>query len=181
MEYSLIKSLHIVSFVAWFAGLFYLVRLFVYHTEAFGKTQIEKDILTKQYHIMESRLYRIICNPAMMLTWIFGIVMIYMNGWEWYKANIWLHFKIGFVILLTLYHLYNKRIISALKVDKRVMSPFKFRLYNEVPTLFLLTIVLLAVYKNLLNFGYTFVGIIAFAIILFLIAKIYRKQRLRKK
>lgn len=179
MEYSLIKSLHIISFVAWFAGLFYIVRLFVYHTEAFQKSKTEKDILTTQYHIMESRLYRIICNPAMMLTWLFGLIMIFMNGWEWYKLNIWLHFKIGFVILLTIYHLYNKKIIKQLKEEKMVMSPFRFRLYNEVPTLFLLTIVLLAVYKNLLNFGYTFVGVIAFAIVLFLIAKAYKKQRLK--
>ena len=115
-----------------------------------------------------------------MLTWLFGLIMIYMNGWEWYKLNIWLHFKIGFVILLTVYHLYNKKIIKQLHAEQAIMSPFKFRLYNEVPTLFLLTIVLLAVYKNLLNFGYTFVGIIVFAIALFLIAKAYKKQRLGK-
>jgi len=177
MEYQLVKSLHIISFVAWFAGLFYLVRLFVYHTEAFSFSSPKREVLLSQYHIMESRLYKIICNPAMMLTWIFGITMICMNGWEWYKTNIWLHFKIGFVILLTLYHLYNKKIISRLEGEKKVMSSFKFRLYNEVPTLFLTVIVLLAVYKNLLNFGYTFAGLILFAVLMFIAAKMYKRKR----
>jgi len=181
MEYSLFKSLHIVSFVAWFAGLFYLVRLFVYHVEAFAKAESEKEILVKQYHIMESRLYRIICNPAMMLTWIFGLIMIFYNGWEWYKANIWLHFKIGLVVLLTIYHLYNKKIIKRLEAGETPMSSYQFRLYNEVPTLFLLSIVLMAVYKNLLNFGYTFVGILVFGVILVMITKFYRRQRLANR
>jgi putative membrane protein len=130
---------------------------------------------------MESRLYRIICNPAMMLTWIFGLLLIYHNGWEWYKANIWLHFKIGFVILLTIYHLYNKKIILLLQAEKPVMSSFRFRLYNEVPTLFLLTIVLLAVYKNLLNFGYTFVTIAGLGLLLYLITKWYKSKREKSK
>ncbi len=177
MEYLLIKSLHIISIVAWFAGLFYLVRLFVYHTEANDKDALEKEVLQKQYHIMQYRLYKIICNPAMMLTWIFGLVLIHFNGWEWYKANIWLHFKIGLVILLTIYHVYCKKIIFKLKEGNLVMSSFKFRLFNEIPTLFLVAIVLLAVFKNLLNFGYTFAGILVLAILLFLIAKAYKKQR----
>jgi len=179
MEYQLVKSLHIISFVAWFAGLFYLVRLFVYHTEAFSFSNPKREILLTQYHIMETRLYKIICNPAMMLTWLFGFIMIYLNGWEWYKANIWLHFKIGFVFLLTLYHLYNKKIIKSLKSEKKVMTSFKFRLYNEVPTLFLAVIVLLAVYKNLLNFGYTFAGLIVFAVFMFIAAKLYKRKRIK--
>ena len=165
--------------VAWFAGLFYLVRLFVYHTEAFEKENPKKDILCAQYHVMEDRLFRLICQPALGLVWIFGLAMIFYNGMEWFKENNWLHVKIVLVFALSAYHDYNRKIIKKLKLNQLVMSPFRFRLYNEVPTLFLLAIVLLAVYKNLLNFGYTFMAILAFGILLFLIAKFYRNIRLK--
>lgn len=171
--------MHLIAMVAWFAGLFYLVRLFVYHREAFEKTGEERDILCRQYHIMEDRLFRIICQPAIGLVWFFGLAMIFYNGWEWFKENNWLHVKVFLVFLLSGYHEYNKEIIKKLKEGRFVMSPFKFRLYNEVPTLFLLSIVLIAVYKNLLNFGYTFVGVLIFGAILFLIARFYKKSRLR--
>lgn len=163
--------------VAWFAGLFYLVRLFVYHTEAYEKNEPEKSILIKQYHIMESRLFKIICQPAMMLTWTFGLWLMYINGMDWFRVNTWLHIKILLVILLTVYHVYNKKIIRQLKDNKMVMSAFKFRLYNEVPTLILVSVVLLAIYKNLLQFGYAFAGIVIFGIVLFIFARIYKQNR----
>lgn len=178
MNYLIFKSLHLVSMVAWFAGIFYLVRLFVYHTEAFDKPHNEKEILCQQYHIMESRLLKIICRPAMLLTWVFGLVMIYLNGWEWFKVNYWLHAKLFLVFLLSGYTDYNVKIIKSLKEEKRIMSSFQFRLYNEVPTLFLLSIVLLAVFKNILHFGYTFAGVMGFGLVLFAFAKVYRKIRL---
>ena len=177
MSYLLFKSLHLISMVAWFAGLFYLVRLFVYHTEALDKEEPERTILSDQYHIMSSRLYRIICNPAMWLTWIFGLIMLYQRGMDWLSENPWMHVKLFLVFLLTGYHHFNNRIIKKLKAGERVMSSFRFRLYNEVPTLFLLSIIVLAVFKNLTNFGYTFGGLILFAIILFAFAKIYKNMR----
>jgi len=177
MNYLLVKSLHLIAMVAWFAGIFYLVRLFVYHREAFDKSPEEKYILCQQYNIMENRLFKIICRPAMLFTWIFGIYMIYMNGMDWFKENSWLHIKIVLVFLLSGYTDYNHKIIKQLHAGKLVMSSFQFRLYNEVPFLFLASIVLLAVYKNLLQFGYAFAGIVVFAIVLFLFAKIYKKLR----
>lgn len=177
MDYLFIKSIHIVSMVAWFAGLFYLVRLFVYHTEAFEKEEPTKNILIHQYHIMETRLFKIICQPAMMLTWTCGLALIYINGMEWFKVNTWLHVKILLVIILTVYHSYNKKIIQQLNVQKEVMSAFNFRLYNELPTLILVGVILLAVYKNLLQFGYAFAGIVSFGIVLFIFAKIYKRNR----
>lgn len=168
------------TMVAWFAGLFYLIRLFVYHTEAWEKPAAESQILSAQYHIMESRLFSIIMRPAMLLTWVFGIALVYNLGWEWFKANTWLHVKILLVFLLSGYTDYCGKMIKKLAKGEQVMSAYQFRLYNEVPTLFLVTIVLLAVYKNLLNFGYTFVGIVLFAFVLILLTKIYRKIRLRK-
>lgn len=177
MLYLFFKCMHLIAMVAWFAGLFYLVRLFVYHTEAFQKENPEKDILCVQYNVMEERLFNIICQPAIALVWIFGLAMIIHNGWDWLKENHWLHVKLFLVLGLSVYHDYNRKIIKKLKNGENVLTPFRFRLYNEVPTLFLLAIVLLAVYKNLLNFGYTFVGVLAFGVILFLIAKAYKNKR----
>ncbi|NBU51241.1 MAG: CopD family protein [Chitinophagia bacterium] len=177
MEYLFFKSLHIISMVAWFAGLFYLVRLFVYHREAFDLPEVEKRVLTQQYHIMESRLHRIICQPAMIITWLFGLLMIYSNGLEWLASNPWLHVKLVLVIILTVYHLRNPYIISALQEEKSTMSSFQFRLYNEIPTIVLLGSVILAVYKNLSNFAYTFGGMLLFSIVLFLFARWYKKLR----
>ena len=177
MLYLLFKSLHIIAIISWFVGLFYLVRLFVYHTEAYDKEEPARTVLCDQFHVMESRLYRIICNPGMMLSWTFGLGMIYLRGWEWFGANPWLHVKIVLVILLTIFHVYNKKIIALLKERKFVMSSFKFRLYNEIPTLFMLSVVLLAVFKNAINYGYTIGGIIAFGAVLFILAKMYKKIR----
>ncbi len=163
--------------VAWFAGLFYLVRLFVYHTEAYDRAETERKILCRQYHIMEDRLHRIICQPAFILTWVFGLAMIVYNGMEWFSENYWLHLKIFLVLMLSVYHLYNKKIIEQLKNQKVVMSSFQFRLYNEVPTLFLLSIVLLAVFKNLIKFGYIFGSVLLMGLVLFLFAKYYKTIR----
>ncbi|NNE25677.1 MAG: protoporphyrinogen oxidase HemJ [Saprospiraceae bacterium] len=177
MLYLLFKSLHIITMVAWFAGLFYLVRLFVYHVEAFDQEEDKRIILTKQFNIMERRLYRFICNPAMMLTWTFGLIMLYMNGLEWLKLNPWMHIKITLVILLTLYHLRCKKYIEKLDQGIKPFNSFQYRLFNELPTLFLVTIVILAVFKNSTNYVYTFGGIIAFAIVLFLIVRLYKSKR----
>ena len=179
MTYLLLKSLHIVSMVAWFAALFYLVRLFVYHTEAQQKDTNERDILINQYHTMETRLLKIICRPAMILTWIFGIALMSNNGGDWLKEAKWLHIKIMVVFVLTAYSEYNGAIIRKLNKGKKIMSSEAFRLYNEVPTLFLLFIVLLAIFKNMLNIGYTLAGILIFGVVLLIFMKIYKKIRLK--
>ena len=181
MTFLFLKSLHLIFMVAWFVGLFYLIRLFVYHVEAFDKPEQERQILTAQYQIMETRLFRIIMKPAMILTWVCGIALIYYRGMDWFKVNYWLHAKLLLVFLLSGYTEHAGKMISRLASGETVMSAHRMRLYNEVPTLFLVTIVLLAVYKNLLNFGYTFVGIVLFAIILVILTRVYRNIRLNKK
>lgn len=181
MTFLFLKSLHLIFMVAWFVGLFYLIRLFVYHVEAFEKSEQEQKILTAQYHIMETRLFQIIMRPAMTLTWIFGIALIFARGMDWFKINYWLHAKLVLVFLLSGYTEHAGKMISRLAKGEQVMSSDKMRLFNEIPTLFLVAIILLATYKNLLNFGYTFVGIVLFAIILALLTKAYKKHRLNKK
>ncbi len=182
IEYLLLfKSLHIVGAVAWFGGLFYLVRIFVYHIEAFDKSAEEQGVLLPHFNIMEDRAYRIICIPAMLITWIFGCLIIaaYIEaqGWAWLRENSWLHTKLLAVVLLTGYQHMCKSIIKKLSAGKIPFSSFKMRLANEIPTIFLVIIVLLAVYRNTLNALYGIVGILIFGILLFVAAKKYKAKR----
>lgn len=180
MTILLFKSIHIIGFVAWFAGLFYLVRMFVYHVESENKPQPDRDILTAQFALMERRVYGIICNPAMTITWIAGLSMIYLYGMEWFKANTWLHIKLILLVLLTLYHLWCGRLIKKLDLGESQLSSFQFRLANEVPTLFLFAIVFLASYRNLGDASKIFGLVLLVGIFLFLGAKFYKKIRNNK-
>ncbi len=169
------KAFHIMGFVAWFAGLFYLARLFVYHVEAEKKAQPERDILTSQYHIMEWRLYHIITNPAMWLTFFFGVGMLVLQ--PVYLQFGWLHIKLFLLVLLVGYHHYCKHLIKKLKNGTNTFTSFQFRLFNELPTLFLVGIVLLAVLKSALNFLYALIGLIIFGFLLYIGAKFYKNIR----
>ena len=175
------KILHIVGFVSWFAGLFYLVRMMVYHTEAYDRPQPEQDILRAQFHLMEMRVYKIICNPAMIVTWIGGLMMIYLYcnklGMEWLKMNHWLLFKILLVFFMSGYLGYCKKLITQLKEGKTKFSSTQFRLFNEVPTLFLVLISSVAVFKNATNPVILVASIIGLAIVLVLLTKLYKRVR----
>lgn len=176
-----VKSIHIVGAVAWFGGLFYFVRIFVYHIEALDKPENEQAVLLPQYELMESRVYRIICVPGAWITWIFGLAMIGIyvnyNGSDWISVNGWLHAKLFFVVLLTGYQHYCKALMRKLKDKQKPMSSFKTRLFNEVPTILLVTIVLLAVYRNTLDTGITIIGIVIFALALYFFTKLYKSIR----
>lgn len=177
MSIALFKTLHIIGFVAWFSGLFYLVRMFVYYREAASKSDVEKKILQDQYHLMQQRVYKIICNPAMMITWTAGLAMLYLYGLEWIKINTWIHTKLLLVVLLTIYHLYCKRYIRHLREGTDKLNSFQLRLANEVPTLFLFAIVIFAVYRNVASASTVFGSTILFGVILFLFTKWYKKIR----
>lgn len=175
--YLLFKTLHIIGFTAWFSGLFYLVRMFVYHVETKNLPKEHQAFMAGQYGLMQERVYKIICNPAMMITWTFGLLMILNNGVAWFAANYWLHAKLFLLVLLTAYHLWCKRISLQLRSGYEPYSGFQFRLINEIPTLFLVLIVLLAVYKNSLNWIYTAIGLLVFAGLMYRGAVAYRKRR----
>lgn len=175
--FSFFKSLHIIGFVSWFAALFYLPRLFIYHVEAMDMEAPKRDILTEQFEIMERRLYKIIMTPAMIITFIAGISMLHLRGWTWWTFNIWMHWKLLLLLLLVGYHHYSKRIMKRLAAGEKVMTSTKFRLYNEVTTLFLVAIVLLAVFKDRLMFIYAFIGLFALGILLGMGVKSYKKIR----
>ena len=169
------KAFHIVGAVAWFAGMFYLVRMFVYHVEADQKPEPLREPFKAQFGLMESRVYQVICNPAMMLTWTCGLIMTYLNPAYWEMG--WFQVKFALLILLTAYHLWCKYTIGQLKIGKKPFTSFQFRLLNELPTIFLLSIVLLGVLKDMLDFLYAFGGVLAFGILLVVFAKLYRKSR----
>lgn len=169
------KAFHLIGAVAWFAGLFYLVRMFVYHVEADQKPADLKAPFKAQFGLMEQRVYKIICNPAMMITWTCGIAMTLLNPDYWQMG--WFHVKFTILLLLTGYHLWCKRIMLRLQNDEQPFDSFQFRLLNELPTLFLVSIVLLGVLKDMLNFLYAFGGVLAFGVLLFVFAKIYQKNR----
>lgn len=183
------KALHVVGFVSWFAGLFYLGRIFVYDEEASGKAEPAQTTLRQQFNLMEWRVYRIICNPAMMITWAAGLVMLAL-GWvsplipNYLSSGTpgWMHLKLLLLLLMTVYHLWNKRIIRRMEQGQRPFSSWQYRLLNEMPTLFLIAISYIAVYgkAGTLNYLYLFGGILLFVGMIFLGARAYKKSRERK-
>ena len=178
--YNLGKVIHFIGLISWFAALFYLPRLFIYHTEALERPEAERGILTEQYAIMQRRLYHIIMTPAMFITFFGGSMMLIYYGWDWFVDHIWMHWKLGFIVLLVCYHYYSKGIMQRLARNEFVMSSAKFRMYNEIATLLLLAIVLLAVYKSRTDFLIAFLSLIAFGISLMIGIKAYKRYREQK-
>lgn len=171
----IIKSLHIIFMVSWFAGLFYMVRLFIYHVEANGKEDPEKSILTKQFLIMERRLWWIIATPAMVLTVIFGVLMLVAI--PSYLSQVYIHLKLGFVLLLLVYHFICQKIYFDMWYDRYHWGSGALRVWNEVATLLLIIIVFIVVLKDSLNWVYATVGFFAVALLLMLAIKMYKVIR----
>lgn len=171
-----IKALHIIFVVTWFAGLFYIVRLFIYHTEAEEKPEPERSILQKQYKIMEKRLWYGITWPSMVLTWIFGVTLVTFSP-AYYFSSLWFWFKIAFVSGLTLYHLQCHVMFNKLQNDKVTNKSFHLRLWNEVATIFLFAIVFLVVLKNNDGLLWGLAGLVIFSALIFLAARVYRNLR----
>ncbi|KAF3888266.1 MULTISPECIES: protoporphyrinogen oxidase HemJ [Nostocales] len=180
MAYSWFKAFHIVGIVVWFAGLFYLVRLFIYHVEANEEPEPARTILKNQYQIMEKRLYNIITNPGMFLTVAMAIGLLTTEP-EVLKQG-WLHVKLGLVLLLIGYHHYCKRLMKQLAKDECKWSSQQLRALNEAPTVMLVVIVLLAVFKNNLPTDITAWGVVGLVIFMAVTIQLYaRKRRLDKE
>ncbi|MGP1606567.1 MAG: protoporphyrinogen oxidase HemJ [Moraxella sp.] len=135
-----IKALHIIAMVCWFAGIFYLPRLFVYHAMS------EDKLSQERFALMERKLYRGIMNPSMMVTWMFGLSMVMMN-WQIYKVQVWLHVKLTLVILLTIYHLLCGRFRLKLIQNPHYKTHVYWRWFNELPVFILIFVVILAIVK----------------------------------
>lgn len=179
MSYLFLKSLHIIGFVSWFAGIFYIVRLFVYHREAWDRNDETGAILRNQYEIMEGRLLNIIQTPAMVITLIGGIGMLIINP-SWLSQP-WMHIKLTLVAGLVIYHFSNYRQMKKLRLQPTSFSSFGFRLYNELPTLVLIAIVMLAVWKSLEGLWLGFGLLLCLGVIFFMVARLYKRSREKKK
>ena len=179
MAYYWFKAFHLIGVVVWFAGLFYLVRLFVYHAEASEQPEPAQTILKNQYEIMEKRLYNIITTPGMIVTVAMAIGLISTEPGV-LKSG-WLHIKLGLVALLLLYHFFCWRIMKQLEKNECTWSGQKFRALNEAPTLLLVSIVLLAVFKNSLPLDITTWLIFALIVVMAVTIQLYAKKRKKDK
>ncbi len=139
--YLLFKSLHLIAVISWMAGLLYLPRIFVYHVE-----NLEKKETTEIFEVMEKRLYFYIMRPAMILSWLFGIILIYISGIEIF-SQLWMHIKLGLVVLLTIYHEYLGICLRSLKLKTNTKTSKFFRIINEVPTILLIFIIFIVIFK----------------------------------
>lgn len=171
-----VKALHIIFVVCWFAGLFYMVRLFIYTHEAFQKEEPAKSILTTQLLTMQKKLWFIITWPSLVGTYIFGWWMIGSNV-TYYLSQPWMWLKLIFVGMLTLYHLQCQVIYKQQKRGVYKNSSFKLRLFNELATIFLVAIVFLVVVKSTGSFVWGLLGLFIFAALLMGGVYIYKKQR----
>ena len=141
--YLLFKSLHLIAVISWMAGLLYLPRIFVYHVENFQKKEA-----TEVFEIMEKRLYNYIMRPAMLLSWLLGIILVLIIGIESFSF-LWLQIKFALVVLLTIYHEYLGKCIRLLKSGQNEKSSKFYRIINEIPTVLLIFIVFIIIFKPL--------------------------------
>jgi len=171
--YEYVKALHIIFIVTWFSGMFYIVRLFIYNTEAGEKPELEKNILRSQFSIMIKRLWFGITWPSAILTLIFGSWMLYLYG----SIPVWLWIKISFVVLLYVYHLSLQRIYKQQMGGEFKYSSTSLRLWNELATIFLIAIVMLVVVKQAMSLWWGLGGLIVFALLLMSAVRVYKSLR----
>jgi putative membrane protein len=178
--YAYLKALHIIFIVTWFAGMFYIVRLFIYNTEANEKGEPEKGILQRQFSLMIKRLWLGITWPSAILTLLFGPWVLLHGNWEKTLGNEsgrWLVVKLCFVVLLYVYHfslhaLYKQQLTGIFKYSSQ-----KLRVWNEVATIFLVPIVMLATVKSSMSWLWGLLGLIGFIVVLMSAIKIYKAIR----
>ena len=173
--YRYVLAIHIIFVVSWMAGLFYIVRLFIYHTEANEKPEPERTILQKQFIIMEAKLWNIITTPAMILAVAAGMRMLQLN--PSLLETDWMWVKLTFVAGLLIYHFICQNIISQLKRGRFWMTSTQLRLWNELATIFLVAIVFTVILKSAIDWLYGLVGLVVFAVIIMLAVKLYKRAR----
>lgn len=175
MVYEYLKSLHLIFVITWFAGLFYIPRLFVYQIEAYHKPSPDKEILGKQLKLMTKRLWYIITWPSAILATIFGIwVLLYRLPW---LEEPWMIVKLGFVVLLIIYHLKTHQYYKQLQRDEVKKSSSYMRIWNEGATFILFAVVFLIILKNALNWIFGIIGMIVLGVLIILGFKVYKNIR----
>jgi len=177
MAYYWFKAFHLIGVVVWFAGLFYLVRLFIYHVEANEQPEPAQTILKNQYQLMEKRLYNIITTPGMVVTVAMAIGLLSREPEVLHDR--WLHIKLMFVAVLVAYHFYCGRLMRQLAVGECTWGSQQLRALNEAPTLLLVAIVLLAVFKDNLPTDLAAWAILGLVIAMAATIQLYAKKRRR--
>jgi len=178
MDFLYVKALHIIFVITWFAGLFYIVRLFIYHVEAEKKEEPAKEILQTQYKLMSKRLWYIITWPSAILASVFAFWMLYKN--PYYLQMSWMHIKLTFVFALYFYHFSCQKIFNQLQKNIIKYSALQLRIWNEVATIFLFAIIFLVTLQNAINWVWGVVGIILFGVLMMFAIKLYKKVREKK-
>lgn len=173
--YNYIKSLHLIFVITWFAGLFYMPRLFIYHIEAMQKGSPDREILAEQLKLMARRLWYIITWPSAVLATIFALLLLYIIP-SW-LAQDWMMIKLFFVGLLFLYHLKTHRIFKAFQEDDIQYSSLFMRVWNEGATLLLFAIVFLVILKSSFHWIFGLLSLVGLAVLLMLGIKLYQKVR----
>lgn len=173
--YNYIKSLHLIFVITWFAGLFYIPRLFIYHIEAAEKPSPDREILTTQLKMMTKRLWFIITWPSAILATLFAVWLLILIP-DWLKQP-WMHVKLAFVLLLFLYHFKCHHLFKQLQQDKISWTSTQMRLWNEVSTLILFAVIFLVIVRDAVNWIYGVIGIFLLAGMLMLGVKIYKRLR----
>jgi putative membrane protein len=173
--YNYIKALHLIFVITWFAGLFYMPRLFIYHIEANQKASPEKEILSKQLKLMAKRLWYIITWPSAILATVFAIWLLVLAPY-WLQQP-WMHIKLAFVLLLIIYHLRNHFIFKKFQKDEINYTSNYMRIWNEGATLILFSVVFLVILKSSFNWIFGVAGIIVLGVILMLGIKLYKRIR----
>lgn len=179
MEYNYIKALHLIFVITWFAGLFYIPRLFIYHIEAREKPQPDADILSEQLKIMSKRLWYIITWPSAILAIIFAIwLLVLIPSW---LTQPWMHVKLFFVVLLILYHLKNQQIFKQFQKDDIRWTSNQMRFWNEGATIILFAIVFLVILKSAINWIFGLFGLLGLSVLLMLGIRLYKKTRSKNR
>ena len=178
MNYLIFKSLHIITVVTWFAGLFYMPRLFVYFAEADQKNEPEKSILQNQFRIMQRRLWYGITIPSSIVVFLLGGSML--HNFMPLTDHPWLILKLIFVLGLYVYFFFLHKIFKQQQNNIIAFSPMALRVINEISTIFLFAIVFLVVLKNIMNMVYGLIALVGFIIVLMIAIKIYKNIREKK-
>ena len=178
MSYLAVKALHLILVICWFAGLFYIGRIFIYYKEAESKSENEKIILQNQFLVMAKRLMYIILWPSVLLTSIFGWIMVFRNpallDLDWMKV------KLVLVSLLLLYVIICQLLLNQMNNGKIITSEFKLRLFSEAATLFLISIVFIATLKNNISWIYATLYFFIISVTLMFLVRLYKKYILKK-
>ncbi|MCZ4242454.1 CopD family protein [Pedobacter punctiformis] len=176
--YHYIIAVHVVFVISWMAGLFYILSLFIYHTEANDKPEPEKSILRNQFVKMEATLWKIIATPAMIISVLAGVTMLTLN--TGLLQTDWMLVKLGFVIGLLIYHFICQNIVKQLKNDRCKLTSFQLRLWRELATIFMISIVFIVIVKSAINWIYGLIGIMGIAMVIMIAVKLYKNYRLKK-